>query len=105
MRMRVLATGCVAIGLMLGLPGAPAAHADDADFVREAQAMGFLQASDNLISQAESACYFFVRNRDAEEIEARIVRYTRIDPPSKAHSFLVLAVNTYCQQFGDRVGP
>lgn len=105
MRMRALTTGCVAIGVTLGLLGAPIAQADDADFVREVQAMGFLHASDNLISQAESACYFLTRNRTPQEVEARIARYTRVVPPSQAHPFLVLAVNTYCPQFADLVGP
>lgn len=107
MRFTALTTGCIATGIALGLGllGSPVAQADDADFVREVQAMGFLQAYDNLVSQAESACYFFVRNRGADEIEARIARYTRIDPPSKSHQFLELAVNTYCPQFTHRVNP
>lgn len=107
MRPRALITACltIGVGMALGLPGSPVARADDADFFRDTQALGFAQAYDNLISQAESACYFFVRNRSADEIEARIARYTRIDPPSKAHQFLVLAVNNYCPQFADRVTP
>ena len=104
MRMRALTLSCVAIGATLGLLGSPAARADDADFVREVRAMGFLQASDNLISQAESACYFLIRQRDPQEVEARIARYTRVDPPSQSHPFLVLAVRTYCPQFTDFVG-
>lgn len=99
------ASVAIGIGMVVVLPGSPIARADDADFVRDTQALGFAQAYDNLISQAESACYFFVRNRSADEIEARIARYTRVDPPSKAHQFLVLAVNTYCPQFADRVSP
>ena len=105
MRIRALTTSCVAIGATLGLLGSPVARADDADFVRDVQAMNFLQSSDNLISQAESACYFLVRNRTPGEVEARIARYTRVDPPSQAHPFLVLAVRTYCPQFTDLVGP
>lgn len=105
MRIRALTTNFVAIGATLGLLASPVARADDADFVRDVQAMGFLQASDNLISQAESACYFLVRKRAPAEVEARIVRYTRVDPPSQAHPFLVLAVRTYCPQFTDLVGP
>ena len=114
MRVRALITGCVAIGVTLGLLSAPVAQADewapspspgDADFVRKVHDMGFLQAYDNLVSQAQSACYFFVRNRGADEIEARIARYTRVDPPTLAHPFLVLAVSTYCPQFTGRVGP
>jgi uncharacterized membrane protein len=105
MRMGVLTTSGIAIGAVLGLLGSPLARADDADFVRDVKAMGFLQASDNLISQAESACYFLVRKRSPEEVQARIARYTRVDPPSQAHLFLVLAVKTYCPQFTDLVGP
>jgi hypothetical protein len=114
MRKRAFTTGCVAIGVTLGLLSSPLAQADDwapspspgdADFVRNVQAIGFLQGYDNLVSQAQSACYFFVRNRGADEIEARIARYTRVDPPTQAHPFLVLAVNTYCPQFADRVAP
>jgi hypothetical protein len=105
MRIRALTTSFVAVGATLGLLGSPVARADDADFVRDVQAMGFLQASDNLISQAESACYFLVRKRAPDEVEARIARYTRVDPPSDAHPFLVLAVRTYCPQFTDLVGP
>ena len=105
MRMRVLMTGCVAALMTLGALASPAAHADDADFVHDVKAMGFYNASDNLISQAESACYFLIRRRSPDEVEARIARYTRVDPPSQAHPFLVLAVRTYCPQFTDLVGP
>ncbi|WP_363115111.1 DUF732 domain-containing protein [Mycobacterium sp.] len=105
MGMCALRNGCVAIGVTLGLLGAPAAQADNADFVRDAQAMGFVQRYDNLVSQAESACYFLWLHRNPQEIEERIVRYTRIDPPSKAHPFFVLAVKTYCPQYADRVVP
>lgn len=99
MRMRALATAFVAIGVTLALLRPPTAQADDADFVRAAKDLGFVQRSDNLISTAQSACYFLLRNRDPQEVEARIARYTRIDPPSQAHQFFVLAVNTYCPQY------
>lgn len=105
MKIRALVASGAMVGMSIGLFGSPVAKADDADFVRDAQAMGFYQASDNLLSQAESACYFFLRNRSADEIEARIARYTQVDPPSKAHQFLVLTVNTYCPQFANRVEP
>lgn len=113
MRMRALTTGCAAVGVALGFLSLPVAQADwtpspsagDADFVRKVQDMGFLQGYDNLVSTAASACNFFDRGRDADEIEARIIRYTRVDPPSLGHPFLVLAVNTYCPQFADRVAP
>lgn len=105
MRMRALATAFVTIGVTLALLGSPTAQADDADFVRAAKALGFVQRSDNLLSTAQSACYLLLRNRDPQEVEARIARYTRIDPPSQAHRFLVLAVNTYCPQYAGVVGP
>lgn len=105
MRMRALATAFVAVGVTGALLASPMAQADDADFVRAAKALGFVQRSDNLISTAQSACYFLVRNRDPLEVEARIARYTRIDPPSQAHRFFVLAVNTYCPQYAGVVGP
>jgi hypothetical protein len=105
MRMRSLTVGGAAIGVTLGLLGSPVAQADDASFVRSAQALGFVQQSDNLISTAQSACYFLLRNRDPQEVEQRILRYTRVPQPSQAHQFFVLAVNEYCPQYADVVGP
>lgn len=90
--------------LTFSLICSPAAKADDIDFVHAAQAMGFIQRADNLISTAQSACYFLTLNRDPQEVEARILRYTRIDPPSRAHQFFVLAANTYCPQYVWLVG-
>ena len=104
MRMRALTTGGVAIGVTLGLLGPPVAQADDVGFVRAAQALGFVQASDNLISTAQSACYFLLRNRDPQEVEQRILRYTRVNDPKQVHPFFVLAVNEYCPQYADVVG-
>lgn len=105
MRMRAILTGCFAIGVTLGPLATPVAQADDASFVHSAKALGFVQASDNLISTAQSACYFLVRNRDPQEVEQRILRYTRVDPPSQVHPFFVLAVNEYCPQYAGLVGP
>lgn len=105
MRRSALTTGCVVITTMLGVLGSPVAQADDDSFVRRVQALGFVQSSDSLVSTAQSACYFLLRNRDPQEIEQRIVRYTRIEPPSQAHSFLVLSVDEYCPQYGGVVGP
>lgn len=103
--MRSLAIGVLAVSLALGLGAAPVAYADNEDFVRDVQAAGFYQESDNLVSQAKSACYFLFRGRGPDEIEARIARYSRVDPPSQSHLFLVLAVRSYCPQFADVVGP
>jgi hypothetical protein len=83
----------------------PTAQADDASFVGDVQALGFVQASDNLISTAQSACYFLFLNRTPDEIEPRIARYTRITPTSLAHQFFVLAVNEYCPQYAGAVAP
>jgi hypothetical protein len=105
MRMRALMTGGVAIGVALGLLGSPVAQADDASFVRAAQALGFVQASDNLISTAQSACYFLLRNRDPQEVEQRILRYTRVTPPSQVHPFFALTINEYCPQYAGVVSP
>lgn len=104
MRKCALTSGLVAIGVTLGLAGSPTAYADDAAFVRDVQALGFVQRQDNLISMAKSACHFLYLNRAPQEIEARIARYSRIDPPEKAHPFFVLAVNTYCPQYAGVVG-
>ncbi|GLP82994.1 DUF732 domain-containing protein [Mycobacterium antarcticum] len=105
MRTGALLAGCVVIGVTVGLLGSPVARADDASFVRDAKALGFVQASDNLISTAQSACYFISLNRDPGQVEQRILRYTRVDSPSQAHQFFVLAVNEYCPQHAAVVGP
>lgn len=105
MRFGSLKAGCAALGLTtLTLVGSPAAQADDASFVRDAKALGFVHASPSLISTAESACYFLGRNRAPAEVEERIVRYTRISPPNLAHDFLVLATNEYCPQYAAQIG-
>jgi hypothetical protein len=105
MRLYALMTGCVVMGMTLGLLDSPVAQADNASFVRDAQALGFVQASDNLISTAQSACYFLLRKRDPREVEQRILRYTRVEQPSQAHQFFVLSVNEYCPQYAGLIGP
>lgn len=50
------------MGMTLTLLGSPMAQADDASFARNAKSIGFTQASDNLISTGQSACYFFSLN-------------------------------------------
>jgi hypothetical protein len=101
--MCALTIGCVVMGVTLTLLGSPVAQADDAGFVRDAKALGFVQAPDNLISTAQSACYFLSRNRDPGQVEERILRYTRVEP-GQAHQFFALAVNEYCPQFAVAVG-
>ena len=103
MRMCARTIGCLVTGVTLTLLGSPVGQADDDDFVRDAHSLGFPQASDNLISTAESACYFLSRNRDPGEVEQRILRYTRVEP-GQAHQFFVLAVNEYCPQYSGGVG-
>jgi hypothetical protein len=84
------------------LLGAPAAHADDASFVRDAKALGFVIDADNLISMGRSACYFLSLNRDPGQVAERIMRYGNVDLDA-ANRFLAMSVTEYCPQFGDRV--
>jgi len=104
MRMYALKMGCAMTAVTLALLGSPVAQADDDSFVHDTQAIGFIQASQNLISTARSACYFlgFYR-RDPEQITDRIMRYLNVDA-DMAHRFFVLSVNEYCPQFGGLVG-
>lgn len=96
MRIHELAIGCGAVGVALSILGSPMAKADDASFMRDVKALGFQQASANLISTAQSACYFLgPRHRDPAEVEQRVARYLQVKP-DLAHQFLVLAVNEYC---------
>lgn len=90
--------GGTVMGLTLTLLVSPTAHADDASFVRDTQALGFLQSPVNLISTGRSACYFLDRRRDPDQIVNRIERYTRVDS-ALAQQFLALAVNEYCPQY------
>ncbi|MDT5362568.1 MAG: hypothetical protein QOC69_4330 [Mycobacterium sp.] len=96
--------GCAmaSVALLLLLLGAPAAHADDASFVREAKALGFVIDTDNLISMGRSACYFLSRTRDPGQVVERIMRYGSVDV-NAANRFLAMSVTEYCPQFGDRV--
>jgi hypothetical protein len=94
---------CAIAGVVLTLVGSPVAQADNASFVRDTQALGFQQASDNLISTARSACYFLSLNRDPGQITDRIERYLNVDS-DLAHQFLVLSINEYCQQYGGQIG-
>lgn len=96
--------GCAVTSVALLLSGAPAAHADDASFVRDAKALGFEidSGSDNLISMGRSACYFLSLNRDSGQVAERIMRYGSVDL-NAANRFLAMSVTEYCPQFGDRV--
>jgi hypothetical protein len=93
---------CTIASVALLLLGAPAAHADDASFVRDAKALGFATNTDNLISMGRSACYFLSLNRDPGQVAERIMRYGNVDP-NAANRFLDMSVTEYCPQFGDRV--
>ncbi|MUL64538.1 hypothetical protein BOO86_08705 [Mycobacterium sp. CBMA 234] len=104
MRMRALKVGCVMTAVTLTLWGSPAAQADDASFVHDTQALGFIQASQNLISTARSACYFLgFFNRDPEQVRDRIMRYLNVDADMAQH-FMVLSVEEYCPQNAARIG-
>jgi Protein of unknown function (DUF732) len=103
MRLYALVIACAATGVTLTLLGSPAAQADDASFVRDAQARGIQQASANLISTGQSACYYLWLNRDPGQITDRIRRYLNVEP-DVARQFFVLSVNEYCPQYSGQVG-
>jgi hypothetical protein len=103
MRRYALVMACTIAGVVLTLVGSPVAQADNASFVRDTQALGFQQTSDNLISTARSACYFLSLNRDPGQITDRIERYLNVDS-DLAHQFLILSINEYCQQYGGQIG-
>jgi len=104
MRTYAVAIGCIVIGFVSAFQGVPAAHADEDSFVRAVQAIGFPFAPTNLLSIAQSACNMLsYNNRPTDEIEARILRYTRVEP-EQAHQFFVLAVNEFCPQYSGVVG-
>ncbi|MDO3402718.1 DUF732 domain-containing protein [Mycolicibacterium neoaurum] len=105
MKMRAVATfGCVTAGVTVALLGAPAASADDASFAREMKSIGFVQSTPNLVSTAKSACYSLWLNRPLYQVEERILRYTRVEPPL-ARQFFVTAVREFCPQYSGVVGP
>jgi Protein of unknown function (DUF732) len=96
--------GCIAVGMTLAFLGAPTAQADNESFVRSAQDLGLPFAAPSLIATARSACnMLWYNNRPVNEIEGRILRYTRAEP-EQAHQFFVLAVNEYCPQYAGVVG-
>jgi hypothetical protein len=93
-------------GVLVGVPLillSPPARADDSSLVNEAKALGFQQASDNLISTARSACYFLSRGRDPGHVTDRISRYLAVDA-DLAGRFFAMSVNEYCPQYRDRIG-
>lgn len=96
------AIGGALIGASLML-SSPPAQADNSGFVSEAKALGFQQASDNLISAARSACYFLGLNRNPNQVADRISRYLAVDA-DLARTFFTMSVNEYCPQYRDRVG-
>lgn len=104
MRIPTAALGFIVLTLLLALSTPPPAHADDASFARTAKSMGFVQSTPNLVSTAQSACYYLWLNRPPFQVEQRILRYTRVQP-EQAHNFFVLAVNEYCPQYNGLVGP
>lgn len=103
MRMHALTAGCAVAAVTLTMWVSPAAQADDAVFVRDTQAIGFLHQPGNLISTGRSACYFLSRNRDPGQVTNRIKRYLAVDF-DLAHRFLVMSVHEYCPQYRERIG-
>jgi hypothetical protein len=101
MYLPAIAIGGALLGASLAL--LPPAQADNAGFVSHAKALGFQQASANLISTARSACYFLDRNRHPVQITDRIARYLAVDA-DLARTFFTMSVNEYCPQYRDRVG-
>jgi hypothetical protein len=103
MRLYIKGISCGIIAMALAALGSPPAYADDASLVRSARQLGFGISAVNLISTGESACYFIgPRKRDPDEVADRIRRYGNVSPDA-ARQFLVLAVQEYCPQYGDRV--
>ncbi|MDQ2637865.1 MAG: DUF732 domain-containing protein [Actinomycetota bacterium] len=96
-----IAIGAALIGVSLAL--SPPAQADNSGFVSHLKALGFQQASDNLISTARSACYFLSLNRHPGQVTDRISRYLAVDA-DLARTFFAMSVNEYCPQYRDRVG-
>lgn len=94
-----IATVCVGSTLTLLCP---TAQADNESFVSATRALGFQQGAANLVSTAESACYFLSLNRDAGQVSDRISRFLAVDAGS-ARTFLVMSVDEYCPQYGGQV--
>jgi hypothetical protein len=112
MRKSAWRIGCTVMGLVLALPGAPVARADDATFVAAAHALGFRQWDDLIVRLGRSTCYSLdapagvwpnLTRRGPDDATKHIMRYGQVewDP---AHQFLVLAVNEYCPQYTGLVG-
>jgi hypothetical protein len=98
--------GTAIAGALVGIPLmllSPPAQADDSSLVSEAKALGFQQASANLISTARSACYFLSLDRDPGQVTDRISRYLAVDADS-ARRFFSMSVIEYCPQYRDRIG-
>lgn len=105
MRTHAKTLGCIALGLALAFQIVPMAQADEESFVRSAREIGLPFAPTNLKSIAQSACNMLsYNNRIPSEIEARIQRYTRVDP-LQARQFFVLSVTEYCPQYLGVIGP
>lgn len=95
---RLLTIGCAVSAAVFALLSSPAAWADDASFARDARALGVISSGVNIVSTAQSACYFLgPRHRDPADVALRIERYLLIDS-DKSRQFLVLAVREYCPE-------
>jgi Protein of unknown function (DUF732) len=104
MRKYLKHVACTITALTLALLGAPVAQADNASFVAQAHALGFVQWDDVLIRMGLSACRFLQPNlrRNPEDVSEHIMRHTNVEP-DQAHQFLVMSVNEYCPQLAYRV--
>ncbi|MGV0794493.1 DUF732 domain-containing protein [Mycolicibacterium sp. XJ1819] len=105
MRKLAVRTGCATMGAVLTLLTAPVVHADNASFVAQTRALGFVQWDDVLIRMGLSACKFLQPHyrRGPVEVAEHIKRYANVDFDQARH-FLILAVTEYCPQYADRVG-
>lgn len=83
---------------MIAVTAPPVARADDASFVDTVHSWGFPQSAPNLVSTAESACYFLRRGRDPQQVLERIERYTRVEA-DLAREFFALAIAEFCPQY------
>lgn len=88
-------------GIVVALAAAPIAHADDADVISQARALGILNSDVNIISAGRSVCYILrLGNRPPAEISAKIARNFVIDQ-DHARRFSLVSANEWCPQWSD----
>ncbi len=101
--MRKYATriGSTMIGVTLALLGAPAAHADDSNFVAAARALGMQQPPDYVIRSGHSACLLLNMASTPDKLADRMT--TTGLGEDQAHKFVALSVDDYCPQYSNEV--